>query len=165
MREPALDWIGSDLSEAQLVQIRRMSQLKGRPVSHMPEMSLLLLERPGMTPRVVSLIRNSAHSNVAQLFDEEKRRLPDEDSLLAIDGVAGAYPNAIYSLDAEKLPDFVSAVASLGSEADLVKLTERFGVRRTDPRFWPTSDAIHAAWRKMTPREAAILDYSRLENW
>lgn len=165
VREPALDWIGSDLSDAQLVQIRRMSQLKGQPVSHMPEMSLLLLERPGRAPRVVSLIRNSAHSNVAQLFDEEKRRLPDEDSLLAIDGVAGAYPNAIYSLDAEKLPDFVSAVASLGSEADLVKLTERFGVRRTDPRFWPTSDAIHAAWRKTTPREAAILDYSRLENW
>ena len=117
-----------------------------------------------MTPRVVSLIRNSAHSNVAQLFDEEKRRLPDEDSLLAIDGVAGAYPNAIYSLDAGKLPDFVSAVASLGSEADLVKLTERFGVRRTDPRFWPLSDALHAEWRRTAPKEAEILDFGRLEN-
>ncbi len=40
----------------------------------------------------VSLVRNSAHSNVAQIFDEDARRLPGEDTLLAIDGIAGAYP-------------------------------------------------------------------------
>jgi len=164
VRERSLDWEGSDLSDAQLTQVRRLSQIKGLPASHMPEMSLLLLERPGLHPRIVSLIKNTAHSNVAQLFGEEKRLLPKEDTLLAIDGVAGAYPNAIYALNADKLPDFTDAVASLGGKADLVKLSERYGVRRTDPRFWPTSDALHAAWRRVAPREAAILDYSRLDN-
>ena len=110
------------------------------------------------------MIKNTAHSNVAQLFGEEKRLLPHEDNLLAIDGLAGAYPNAIFALDAEKLPDFMNRVSTMNSNADLVKLTERYGVRRTDPRFWPTSDAIHAAWRRVAPREAAILDYSRLDN-
>ena len=52
----------------------------------------------------------------------------------------------------------------LGDEAGLVQLTERFGVRRSDRRFWPTSDALHAEWRRTAPREAAILDYSRLDN-
>jgi len=52
----------------------------------------------------------------------------------------------------------------LGSEDDLVRLTDRFGVRRTDRRFWPLSDAIHAEWRRIAPREAAVLDYSRFEN-
>ena len=61
-------------------------------------------------------------------------------------------------------PDFVAAVARLTDEADLVKLTDRFGVRRTDRRFWPLSDALHAEWRRTAPREAAILDYSRLDN-
>lgn len=88
---------------------------------------------------------------MAQLFGEEKRLLPHEDNLLAIDGVAGAYPNAIFALDAEKLPDFMNRVSTMNSNADLVKLTERYGVRRTDPRFWPTSDAIHAAWRRVAP--------------
>ena len=164
VREPGLDWVGSNLPASQLTQLRRLSQLKGLPASYMPEMSLLLLEHPGQVPRVITLIKNTAHSNVAQLFGEEKRLLPEEDTLLAIDGVAGAYPNAIYALDAEKLPDFVDRVSRLESNADLVKLTERHGIRRTDPRFWPTSDALHAAWRRQAPREAAILDYSRLDN-
>jgi hypothetical protein len=130
----------------------------------MPEFSLLLLRRPGERLQIVSLVRNSAHSNVAHMFDEEERRLPKEDTLLALNGVIGAYPNALFAVDPEKLPDFVAAVAHLSDEADLVKLTDRFGVRRTDHRFWPLSDALHAEWRRVGPREAAILDYSRLDN-
>ena len=109
-------------------------------------------------------MRNSAHSNVAQIFDEDARRLPGEDTLLAIDGVAGAYPNALFAVDPEKLPDFVAAVGSLANADDLTRLTDRFGVRRSDRRFWPLSDALHAEWRRRSPGEAAILDYSRLEN-
>ena len=62
--------------------------------SVMPEFSLLLLRRPGERLQIVSLVRNSAHSNVSQMFDEEERRRPKEDTLLALDGVIGAYPNA-----------------------------------------------------------------------
>ena len=163
VREKQLDWAGSGLSDDALAQLRRLSQLEGLPVSHLPEMSLILVRRQNAASRVVSLIRNSAHSNVAQLFSEEKRRLPQEDTLVALNGVAGAYPNALYVVDADKLPEFVNAVSALGGASDLEKLTDRFGVRRTDPRFWMTSDAIHAAWREMTPREAAMLDYSRLD--
>jgi len=163
VREASLDWVGSDLSDAEVELMRRLSQIKGLPVSYMPEMSVLLLQRPGASPSVVSLISNSAHGNVAYLFKEEKRRLPKEDTLLAINGIAGAYPNAIYAVDAEKLSDFVNAVSILASEADQIQLTERFGVRRSDQRFWPTSDSIHAVWRRMAPGEAAMLDFSRLD--
>jgi hypothetical protein len=164
VREPQLDWKDSGLSDGDLEQMHRLTKIKGLPVSYLPEMSLLLLKRAGAEPRIVSLVSNSAHSNVAEMFREGKRRLPEEDTLLAINGVAGAYPNAIFTVDAEKLPDFVDAVARLSSANDLVNLTERFGVRRTNPNFWPVSDAIHVAWRKMAPREAAVLDYSRLDN-
>ena len=109
-------------------------------------------------------MRNSAHSNIAEMFGEEKRRLPKEDTLLALDSVIGAYPNAFFAVNPEKLPNFVDAVARLADEGDLVRLTENFGVRRTDQRFWPISDALHAEWRRMAPNEAAVLDYSRLEN-
>lgn len=162
--DPQLDWKNSGFVESDIAQMRRLAKIKGLPVSHLPEMSLLLVKRAGQAPRVVSLIKNTAHTNVAELLREEKRLLPEEDTLLAINGVAGAYPNAIFTVDAEKLPDFVDAVSRLGSAGDLVKLTENFGVRRTNPDFWPISDAIHAAWRKLAPREAAVLDYSRLDN-
>ena len=62
------------------------------------------------------------------------------------------------------VPAFVEGVATLPDEAGLLRLVERFGVRRTDPRFWQVSDAIHAAWRRQAPGEAAVLDYSRLDD-
>ena len=164
MRDPNLDWKNTGLTPAEITQMRKLSQVHGIPASVMPEQSLLLINRPDGRPQIVSLVRNSAHTNVAEMFDEAERRLPKEDTLLALDGVVGAYPNAFFAVDPEKLPVFVEAVGRLGSEADLVRLTERFGVRRTDPRFWPTSDAVHAEWRRTAPKEAAVLDYSRFEN-
>lgn len=164
LRDRALDWEGSGLSRKEQAQIDRLSRVRGLSAAQMPEMSLVLLQKPGAAPRVISLLRNAAHSNVAQLFSEDKRRLPEEDALLAINGVAGAYPNAIFAVDAEKLPNFVDTVEKLANTGDLLKLVDGFGIRRTDPRFWPSSDAVHSAWRKMAPGEAAVLDYSRLDN-
>ena len=164
VRNPALDWKNTGLTPKEVGQMRRLSQIRGIPASVMPEQSLLLLKRPDGRPQIVSLVRNSGHSNVAEMFDEAERRRPKEDTLLALDGVIGAYPNAFFAVDPEKLPIFVEAVGKLGNEADLVRLTEHFGVRRTDQRFWPTSDALHAEWRSTAPKEAAVLDYSRFEN-
>ncbi|MBL8414695.1 MAG: fatty acid cis/trans isomerase [Propionivibrio sp.] len=165
VRAPALDWKGElGLDAAEIGQLKRLSSIRGIPASVMPELSILLLQRPGGKVSALSLVRNSAHSNVAQIFDEDARRLPGEDTLLALDGIAGAYPNALFAVDPEKLPDFVDAVARLSDPASLTALTEHFGVRRSDRRFWPLSDALHAEWRRRAPDEAAVLDYSRLEN-
>lgn len=159
-REPA---VGAS-SRAERANIARLSRVAGIPASLMPENSLLALRRSDGSLRVISLVRNSAHSNVAQLFDEADRRLPDEDTLLALEGVIGAYPNALFSVDAVDLPDFVTAVSQLKDKDDLHQLANRFVVRRTDRRLWPLSDAIHAEWRRVAPHEAAVLDFSRLEN-
>lgn len=164
VRESAMDWRANGWSAADVAQLRRLDAIRGLPASQMPENSLLAIRLPGGRLHLVSLVRNSAHSNVAELFREEKRRLPEEDTLLALDGVVGAYPNAFYVLDLADLGRFVEAVGALAGEDDLLRLTDRFGVRRTDRRFWPLSDAIHAEWRRIAPREAAILDYSRFEN-
>ena len=165
VRNPELDWKGSEnLNPEEVALLRQLSAIKGIPASIMPEQSLLLLRQPDNALHIVSLVRNSAHTNVAEMFDESARRLPQEDTLLALDGVIGAYPNAFFAVDTEKLPDFVAAVSRLGSESDLVQLTDHYGIRRTNPQFWATSDAVLAEWRRRAPQEAAVLDYSRLEN-
>lgn len=164
VRERTLDWRDTGWTEFEVAQFRRLNAMRGIPASIMPENSLLALREADGRLRLVSLVRNSAHSNVAELFREAKRRLPQEDTLLALDGVVGAYPNAFYLLETGDLPAFTEAVSRLSNEDDLIRLTDRFGVRRTDRRFWPLSDEIHAEWRRLAPREAAVLDYSRLEN-
>jgi hypothetical protein len=111
-----------------------------------------------------SLVRNSAHSNIAELFKESERRLPEEDTLYVARGFLGAYPNVFYRVKEDQLSDFVSAVESLSSESDYRQLADRFAVRRTHPEFWAHYDGLVSAYRAFSPVEASVLDLSRYEN-
>jgi hypothetical protein len=101
---------------------------------------------------------------VASPFGEEKRRVPAEDRLVVVNGFTGAYPNAFYYVELADLPQFAHTVQSLGGEADYQALMTRFGIRRTDARFWAHSDSVNAAYRVWAPREAGLFDYSRIDN-
>ena len=153
----------SGLSAAPLRELNRLAALRGASLSYLPEAAILTVRDAGRE-RQFSLIANRAHTNVAELFDETERRLPAEDSLLLANGFIPAYPNAFFVVEAAKLSAFVDAVARLGSESDYSALMASYGIRRTDPRFWPHSDALHLAWRQSEPREAGLFDYNRFEN-
>ena len=160
---PRYTLAASGLSAAPLRELNRLAALRGPALSHLPETAILTV-RDGGRERHFSLIANRAHSNVAELFDEAERRLPAEDSLLVTNGFIPAYPNAFFVVEASRLAGFVDAVAQLGSESDYSALMGTYGIRRTDQRFWPHSDALHLAWRQSAPREAGLFDYNRFEN-
>ena len=111
----------SGLGAASLRELERLAALRGRALSHLPEASIVTVRGFG-GDRHFSLIANRAHSNVAELFDEAERRLPDEDTLLVANGFIPAYPNAFFFVDTAQLPRFVDAVSRLGSEADYAAL-------------------------------------------
>ncbi|WP_277458287.1 MULTISPECIES: fatty acid cis/trans isomerase [Methylococcus] len=144
--------------------LKKLANLQGRMLSFLPESSFLTVQGIDGIDRHYTLIRNSAHSNISELFFEEDRRLPDEDTLLVAQGFIGAYPNAFYRLRSNRLAAFVDQVGRLRSEQDYAVLAARFAVRRTDPRFWAHSDALHEAFRQADPVEAALFDFNRLEN-
>ena len=160
---PRYTLAASGLSAAPLRELNRLAALRGRALSHLPEAAILTV-RDGGRDRHFSLIANRAHSNVAELFGEADRRLPAEDSLLVTNGFIPAYPNAFFVVETSQLSAFVDAVARLGSESDYSALMGTYGIRRTDQRFWPHSDALHLAWRQSAPREAGLFDYNRFEN-
>jgi hypothetical protein len=64
----------------------------------------------------------------------------------------------------QDLADFVDAIESMRSEEDYARLVSDYGVRRTEPIFWPLSDRLHADYRKLFPREAGLFDLNRYEN-
>jgi hypothetical protein len=158
------DLTSEGLSHTDATLLNKLTTLRGRAVSHLPESSFLTVRGTEGRERHYTLIRNSAHSNVSELFSEDARRLPDEDSLLVVRGFIGAYPNAFYLLPSNRLATFVKLAGGLRSEQDYGALAARFAVRRTDPRFWSHSDAVHEAFHKTEPVEAALFDYNRLEN-
>jgi len=154
----------SALPAAAMEPLIQLSALHGRPASHMPENAFLAVRDENGRQYDFTLLRNSAYSNVASMLDDLKRRLPDEDTFMVMNGFVGAYPNAFFLVDAADLPQFARSVGALHSEAGYRALLARFGVRRTDRRFWSQSDALNQAYRSWAPREAGLFDYARFEN-
>ncbi|SLM49486.1 putative fatty acid cis/trans isomerase [Nitrospira japonica] len=149
-------------------QLQGLSKIKGRVLQWMPEVALLTVTegpgREGQGDRLYTLLHDNGFSNIASLFNEASRRLPDEDGVTVARGLIGAYPNAFYRVNKQDLPEFIAMVASLRNEDDYRTLTAHFGLRRTSRDFWRHSDAVHETYRRIDPIEAGSLDYNRLEN-
>ena len=142
--------------------VQSLSNVRGASLAWMPEVVFLRVEQPTASPQYFSVLRNTAHKNVAHMFKEEL--LPAENTLTVVPGFLGAYPNAIFSVKAADLPSLATAIGSMASEDDYRKLADRYAVRRTNPRFWATSDELIDAYAAWAPVEAGVFDYSRLEN-
>jgi len=145
-------------------ELQSLATVKGAPLSWLPEMSVLRVDGLAGASRYVTLLRNTAHANVAHLAREKSELLPDENTLTVVPGFIGAYPNAIYRSSVAELPALRAALAGLASEDDYRKLADRFAVRRTNPQFWAASDALHDAYGAWAPLEAGLFDYNRLQN-
>jgi hypothetical protein len=137
--------------------------LRGQAAARMPESSILSVRAKDGALRHYTLLRESAHTNVAQLFREQNRRLPDEDTLSVVPGFLGAYPNALFRVDEPELRAFVSAVEGLADARDYGALRVRFGVLRTSPDFWAHSDALHRDRASVRVPAAGLLEYNRLD--
>jgi hypothetical protein len=132
--------------------------------SFLPEVAFLqVLSRQG-DARYYSLIHNQAFKNNAQLFRDEDRRLPQEDTLTVTSGFVGAYPNQFFQVHESELAKFATAIGQLASTGDYLALVERYGVRRTAPWFWKLSDDMHAEYRNAFPAEAGLFDLNRYDN-
>jgi hypothetical protein len=130
----------------------------------MPELAFVTIERT--TPQTdvhFTIMRDSAHTNVAQLFGEQDRRVKTEDALTVVPGFLGAYPNALFLVPEKDLELFVRAIELLGADASYAAMRKVFGVLRTSERFWSYSDRIHADYRAAEPLTAGLFDYNRLD--
>jgi Fatty acid cis/trans isomerase (CTI) len=155
--------LGEEPDPALREALSPIALLGGRSASRMPETSYLEVRREHGTPRYFTILRDTSHTNVAHLFRESARLRPDEDQLTLLRGFVGAYPNALFSVAERELGAFVLALRELHSAEAYDTMRERFGVRRTDPRFWELSDRMLEAYRDMEPLESGLFDYNRLD--
>jgi hypothetical protein len=129
----------------------------------MPETAFVRIETAA-GDQYVTLVHNNAHLNITSIFGEKKERKPDEDTLDVIPGFIGTYPNVFMVVDESRLTAFVDAISGLQTEDDYAGLLDDYGIRRTNPDFWNTSDTFHLAYWRQYPLASGMLDYSRLEN-
>lgn len=115
------------------------------------------------TDEFYTLLRNTAHLNIAEPFSEDKRRAPDEDNLTIVRGFIGAYPNYFFQVEEREVGKFAADIAAMKTVDDYIQLGERYGVRRNAPWFWRVADKVHARSKWLTPTEYGIFDLSRYQ--
>lgn len=155
----AWDYRGTMSPEAAR-SLETLAQNQGAHNRFLPETSFVnIISTEG--DEAVTLVRNSGYSNIAQLFREEERRLPEEDSLTVVRGFLGAYPNYFFQVNEKEVPRFAAQIAALDSPGAFAELRERYGVRRNAPWFWRLSDKFHRMHHAQDPVTAGLFDYNR----
>ena len=75
-----------------------------------------------------------------------------------------SYPNFLFSLREGEVAAFVAALEQARSAGEFERIVQRWGVRRSDPRFWSLFHDLSAHIREREPVEAGVLDMNRYQN-
>jgi Fatty acid cis/trans isomerase (CTI) len=144
-------------------ELEHVGAVKGVAASLMPEVSFVTIDEADGKKTHVTILRDSAHTNVMTLFHEAERRVKNEDSLVVVPGFLGAYPNALFDVPRKNVGDFALAVSKLDSPEAYRALRTQFGVLRQSDQFWKHSDQIQEDHRLLAPVESGLFDYNHLE--
>ncbi|WP_440876180.1 fatty acid cis/trans isomerase [Thalassotalea sp. PLHSN55] len=143
--------------------LAKLAKMKGKTLTLLPQTSILRVHGNNNSS-YYTLIKNSSHSNVAHLFLEDKRRVPERDTLTVAKGIVGTYPNAFFDVSDQQLAQFVDSLHNMTNNSDYQRLKDNFAIRRTDNNFWQYADQLHTWYQKHQPLDYGLLDFNRLEN-
>ncbi|MFJ2411492.1 fatty acid cis/trans isomerase [Pseudomonas sp. NPDC087814] len=147
-----------------------LSRLTNRPaaglkvIDLLPEATMLRIETRSGKREMYSLLRNRAHSNVAFMLGEAYRYQPGLDTVTIYPGVLSSYPNFMFNIPAQQVPEFVAAMENAKDANRFEKIVDRWGIRRSHPQFWQYFHDLSQYIRETTPVEEGVLDMNRYEN-
>ncbi|PRA33025.1 fatty acid cis/trans isomerase [Pseudomonas poae] len=147
-----------------------LSRLTSRPaaglkvIDQLPEATMLRIETTTGKRVVYSMLRNRAHSNVAFLLGEAYRYQPGLDTVTIYPGVLSSYPNFMFNIPAQEVPEFVAEMERAKDAKRFEQIVDRWGVRRSHPLFWQYFHDLSTYIHETTPVEEGVLDMNRYEN-
>jgi len=144
---------------------RELARLHGVAASRWPEVTFIALREGEHDPKLhLTVLRNTAHTNVADLLGESKRLLPKEDGLTVLRGLVSAYPNALLEVERSQLSNLVAQAKRLAQDPKrLHGFRASFALERTSPSFWERVDRMHQASFQADPIGAGLFDLSRID--
>jgi hypothetical protein len=131
-------------------------------VDFMPDVAFLRIAtgRPA-DDLAYTLIRNKAHTNVAFMFDEERRRDPGKDTLTAYHGLLGSYPNFMFSVPLDEIDAFAAALHATRTREQFLDVVSRYGLSRSHPQIWENFHWFVDYMRRHLPMQAGVYDLNR----
>jgi hypothetical protein len=163
---PPCDRPGAPALEQKVERVlQTLTTVRAPFVQHLPDVVLLRVHSDGLTETAAyTLIHDRAHTNVASLFLEDERLLPEDDTLTVVRGYLGSYPNFAFDVPAAEIGEFGKTLAAVSEPAGFEAIARRWGVRRTSRRFWTFFDWAHDDFRRHQPTEAGVFDLNRYKN-
>jgi hypothetical protein len=168
-REP-IQWSDAPLSD---LPVRRRFESAMRPlvlkpapyVAPFPDTVLVRVKEPLGSDLVYTIAKNRSHKSVEFIFAEAVELEPSEDTLQIVSGIATSRPNLFLAVDGFGLDAFVTAWKALKpNDGSWNAFVGQYGARRSDPAFWASFDFFAAAFTRLDPIGAAVLDLSRYTN-
>ncbi len=144
--------------------LQSLAGVRGPWVATLPELMLLRVRSGEQGRAVYTLIHNRAHTNVASLFGEDDRLVPEEDTLTIVPGYLGSYPNFLFDVETSQIGEFAAMLAEVTTPDELESVVDRWGMRRTATAYWQTFDWIHDDFHRRDPTEYGLFDLARYEN-
>jgi hypothetical protein len=131
-------------------------------IDFMPDIAFLRVStRNPAQDLAYTLVRNKAHTNVAFLLDEEKRREPEKDTLTVYRGLLGSYPNFMFNVPLERIGEFTAALHAVRTREHFMELVSLYGLPRTHPQIWENFHWFFDYMQRTRPVEAGIYDLNR----
>jgi hypothetical protein len=148
--------------------MRRIARSGGEQLRVLPDLAFVRVRGgQGESDLAYSLIRNKDYKNVTSFLADASERDAEDiagDTLTVLDWLEGAYPNFFFSVDLADVDRFADQYAAIRGEEEYERFVERYGVRRTHPRFWETADWFHRQYGREKPRLSGLFDLNRYEN-
>ncbi|NOY73420.1 MAG: fatty acid cis/trans isomerase [Gammaproteobacteria bacterium] len=148
--------------------MKKIEQLKGKNLFSFPDVAFVRVKMNKPNEDVAyTLIRNKAYKNVTSfLADEHERDRADidQDSMTVVKGLAGSYPNFFFSVDLSEIETFAKHCSAIRTPEDYQKFVERYGVRRTHPKFWALADWFQGESARNKLVRSGLFDLNRYNN-
>ncbi len=109
----------------------------------------------------VSIVINRWHDNVNSMFGEQDRLDPSKDYLDFHLGSIGSYPNYFFDVAVKDIGDFFDLLDNFDDSPEYVDKVRKYGLDRSDPRFWETYDWFQARLDEADPMRAGLYDLNR----
>jgi hypothetical protein len=141
---------------------KRASRKSMQFVDYMPDIAFLRVStgRPS-EDLAYTLIRNKAHTNVAFMLAEEKRRDPGRDTLTAYHGLLGSYPNFMFNVPVDDIDAFAGALHAARTREQFLEVVNAYGVSRSHPQIWDNFHWFIDYMRRHMPIQAGVYDLNR----
>ena len=133
-----------------------------RFIDFMPDVSFVRISTGDAAADLAyTLVRDKAHTNIAFMFEEAKRREHDRDTLTAYRGLIGSYPNFMFNVPLDRIEAFADALHAVRTSGQFLEVVHSYGLPRTHPDIWTNFQWFVDYMRRSSPIEAGVYDMNR----